>query len=188
MKKKIKKALDSAINNLLTNKNWFTNVLKRSDVEILASFENEQKVAKTIDDIQSHVKSFMNPRMEPNCYYTVYNRCVEPGSFVLKFECYINSWRDYEWYFVGDRKNGIKRICRVTFVSDQELLNFYDLPLQLKTEIDEIYQFANDVLQAFIIEPHLFEVFYDFRVEFFGNDKDILYDVEYLTEYERVDI
>lgn len=188
MKTKIKKALDSAVNNLLTNNNWLTIALKRSDVEILAFFENEQKVAKIVDDIQSHLKSFSDPRMEPNCYYTIYNRYVESGNFVLRFNYFVNDWFDYDWYFIGDRENGIKRICRIDVDDDQELLNVYDLPLQPEAESDEICQFANDVLQAFTIEPHLFEVFYDFQVKFFGNNKDILYDVEYLAEYECVDV
>ena len=188
MKTKIEKALDLAVNNLLTNKNWLTIALKRSDVTILASFKNEQEVNETIANVQTEVKSFANSRMEPNCYYTVYNRYVEPGSFVLSFDYFVNDWLDYNWYFIGDRENGIKRICRVDFVDGQELLNVYDLPLQPEAESDAIYQFANDVLQAFTIELHLFEVFYDFQVAFSGNDKDILYDVEYLAEYECVDV
>ena len=187
MKLKIKKALDSAVNNLLTNTNWLTIALKRSDVKILAGFDNEEATAGRIENVQTKVKSFSDSRMVPNCYYTVYNRYVEPGSFVLGFEYYVNGWLNYEWYFIGDRKNGIKRICCVDFVDGQEELAVYNLPLKDIDECDEIYQFANDVLRAFIIEPHLFEIFYEFQVSFFGNDKDIQYDVEYLAEYECID-
>lgn len=188
MKIKIKKALDSAVNNLLTNNNWLTTALKRSDVEILASFENEEAAAKRIADVQTEVKSFLNSRMELDCYQVVYNRYVESGSFVLGFDYRVNGWLYYDWYFIGDRKNGIKRICRVDLVDGQKELAVYNLPLRAIDECDDIYQFANDVLQAFIIEPHLFEVFYDFQVLFFGNDKDIKYDIEYLADNERVDV
>lgn len=188
MKTKIKKALDSAVSNLLTNKSWLTIALKRSDVEILAGFNNEEATAERITNVQKTVKSFSDPRMEPNQYYTVYNRYVESGDFVLSFDYRVNGCLDHEWYFIGDRKNGIKRICRVYLVDDYEELAVYNLPLRDIDECNEIYQFANDVLQAFTIEPHLSEVFYDFQVKFFGNDKDILYDVEYLAEYERVDV
>ena len=188
MKIKIEKALGSAVNNLLTNKSWLTIALKRHNVEILANFHNEEATAERIANVQTKVKSFSKSRMELNCYDTVYNDYIESGSFVLSFDYRVNGWLDYVWFFIGDRKSGIKRICRIDFVDGQNTLAVCDLPLSDVDECNEIYQFANDVLQAFIIEPHLFEVFYDFQVLFFCDDKEIQYDVEYLDEYERIDV
>lgn len=187
MKKKIKKALDLALQNVSS---WVKGDLAYGDARFVMWLENEEQVAERVVNVRKSLehKKATGKYNHSDGYEILFSERVPSNSICFFVECWRDDFLNEVWYFVGDRSSGFTKMYYV-YLGDGEgwWLRTFPIP-DGDDEFVPVYRFVQDVVKAFMIKPLLFEKYYDFQVTFFGDDDGIDYTIDYIAEYECVDV
>lgn len=195
MDKKIKKALNAAMQRVSLTPYWLDVEVPNADTTICVYVKDEQETAERVErakmelDYRRNVQKLYRPYSDD--YYTyIFGERVESNDVSVTVEVWENCWGLREcWYFIGNRSDWYNKVYRVCFDDKGTSLIEFDMPIPRNYGWEPFFQFVRDVYKALTIEPSLFETYYKYYVTFYYKQNKMKYKLESVDgcEYERVE-
>lgn len=188
MTKRIQKALNVAVHNLLSSNSIIADEIASGHLKVYAWLENEVQVKQRIENAK---KQFDYDRFmecsRTDAYHHIFGEKVPVGSICLFIELWRGDQLSEKWYFVGNISTWFNKVYFC--YKDKDLDRCYEYMPDFH-QVKPMCAFAKDVYKALSIEPNLFEIYYDYQARFYGKKGKIKCDLEIVSEYgyECIDV
>lgn len=190
MDKKIKKAINAAMQKVSQTNSWLGFGKPDEDTKICVYVEDEQETAGRVEEAKKNIEYRKNVGMQyrpysDDYYYHIFGECVEPNDVVTSVEVWERGWGLRErWYFVDNRYYAYHQVYRVLFSEKGTELIEFDMPIPRSYGWEPFFNFVEAVYKALTIEPNLFETYYKYQAVFSWKKGKMVCELEPVDGYE----
>lgn len=195
MEKKIKKALNAAMQKVSQTTCWLGFGQPDADTTICVYVEDEQETAERVATAKKNIDYLKRNNMlyrpySDDYYEHIFGECVEPNDVHVSVEVWERRWGLRErWCFVGNRSDWFSKVYRVCF--DREggtSLVEFDMPIPRSYGWEPFFNFVKAVYKALTFEISLFEPYYKYQVVFSWKKGKMVCELESVDgcEYEYI--
>lgn len=191
MEKKIKKALNVAMQKVSQTSGWLGFGQPDADTKICVYVEDEQETAKRVEEAKKNIEYRKNVGIQyrpysDDYYEHIFGECVESNDVYVSVEVWERCWGLSEcWYFAGNRADWYNKVYRVCFDKEggTSLVDF-DMPIPRSYGWEPFFNFVKAVYKALTIEPNLFETYYKYQAVFSWKKGKMVCKLEPVDGYE----